>query len=242
MSKLRTGVCLLALIAMGGQVQAAELCDLGSASALKTAAVQQELMVAGLTCNATAQYNNFVIAYRTELQLSDAALMNYFRSRDGNEAGYDTYKTKLANLSASRSAAEGAHYCQAINRDFAAAGHGQTLKDFVAGERLLIAAPEACAVKFDMPDVAVAGPSYALPATPYGAARPQPVNAGRQAAKPEPRRSRADEDWSDGDYAPSYGPSYGRGYGPPPGWLPPPRPARRRDWYGRSASNGYYGD
>lgn len=239
MIKSKTAVCLMALVAMGAQAEAADLCDMGSSSALKTAAVQQELMVAGLTCNASNQYNRFVLDYRTELQMSDAALMNYFRSRDGNEAGYDSYKTKLANLSASRSAADGPRYCQAMAREFAAATHGGTLKDFIASDHLLIAAPEACAVKYDMPDVAVAGPSYALPATPYGARpAPQPVNA--EATRPG--ESRPDQDWRQ-DQAPSYGPSYGRAYGPPPGWLPPPpRPTRRWDWYGGRVYNGYYDD
>jgi hypothetical protein len=233
MKKLKTGLSLLALVAMGAQASAAELCDAGSSSALKTAAVQQELMVAGLTCNASAQYNRFVLAYRTELQVSDAALMNYYRSRDGNDVGYDSYKTKLANLSASRSAAEGARYCQAANREFAAADQGGSLKDFVAGQRLLIAAPEACAVKYDLPEVALAGvPSYALPATPYGTAQ---VARAAYDNSPPARYQREDQDWDDS--ASSYS------YGPPRGWLPP-RPAPRRDWYGRRVYyyNGYYGD
>src|SRR5271154_3125382 len=108
MKKLKMGFSILALVAMTGQSYAADLCDMGSAAALKTAAVQQEFMVAGLTCNASAQYNRFVLAWRPDLQKSDADLMNYFKTRDGgSEDGYDSYKTKLANLSASRSAAEG---------------------------------------------------------------------------------------------------------------------------------------
>jgi hypothetical protein len=224
MIPLKTGLSFLALIGMVTQGHAADLCDMGSAAALKTAAVQQELMVAGFTCKADAQYNRFVLANRPALQASDAALMTYFRERDGNEAGYDSYKTKLANLSASRSAADGPRYCQAIARDFAAA-EGRTLKDFIAGERLLIAAPEACALKYDMPEVAVAGPSYALPATPYGAA-PAPR---RQTVNTAPRYSAPDEAWDDDSSS---------SYGPPPGWLPPRPPPRR--WYGRSAYNGYY--
>ena len=42
MIKLKTGLSFLALIGMVAQGRAAELCDMGSASALKTAAVQQE--------------------------------------------------------------------------------------------------------------------------------------------------------------------------------------------------------
>jgi hypothetical protein len=227
---LKAGACILALIAMGTETQAAVLCDLGSASALKTAAVQQEMMVAGFTCNATTQYNRFVIDNQTDLQTSDAALMNYFRTRDGTEAGYDSYKTKLANLSASRSAADTGRYCASIAGDFAAA-RGQSLSDFVASRHLLIATPEACAVKYDMPEVAVAGPSYALPATPYGAAPAQvAVSSPRQVASAPPP-ARYQRNGYDGY-------SY---YGPPPGWLPPPpRPVRRWDWYARGPYGGYY--
>jgi hypothetical protein len=229
MNRLKTGLSLLALAAMTAQASAGDLCDVNAAAALKTAAVQQELMVAGLTCGAIAQYNRFVLSYRPELQASDADLMSYFRNRDGSEAGYDSYKTKLANLSSARSSAYGSRYCQEIVRDFAAASRqGQTLKDFVAGEHLLIATPEACAVKYDMPEVAVAGvPAYALPASPYGA----PV--ARAAYSNPPPLSRAPQSapgqgWDDGYSA----------YGPPPGWLPPQR-AWRGDWYGRGAYNDY---
>ena len=169
---------------------------------------------------------------KAEQTISDADLMSYFRNRDGSEAGYDSYKTKVANLSSARSSAYGSRYCQQIARDFAASfRQGQTLKDFVAGERLLIAVPESCAVKYDLPEVAVAGvPSYTLPASPYGAA---PVPVAPVAYNNPPPASRApqrspDQGW-DGGYS---------AYGPPPGWLPP-RQARRWDWYGHSAYNGY---
>ena len=45
--------------------------------------VQQELMVAGLTCHASDAYNRFVLAYRPELQKSDADLKSYFMRRGG---------------------------------------------------------------------------------------------------------------------------------------------------------------
>lgn len=230
MNRVKTS--LLALLAMTAQVSAADLCDAGSAAALKTAAVQQELMVAGLTCGASAQYNRFVLSHQSELQKSDADLMAYFKSRDGGkEAGYDSYKTKLANLAAFRSAAEGARYCAGMARDFAAA-QGVSLQDFVTGRQLLIAAPEACAVKYDLPEVAVAGvPSYALPARPYGAA-PIPV---ARAAYDNPPPPTVQARSGSGDEAPSYRPS---GYGPPPGWLPLRR-ARRWDWYGRVYNDTY---
>jgi hypothetical protein len=66
------------------------------ALALKTAAVQQELMVAAFTCGDTDGYNRFVTAYQHDLQDSDAALLAYFQ-RTGSTADYHSYKTSLAN-------------------------------------------------------------------------------------------------------------------------------------------------
>jgi hypothetical protein len=70
------------------------------AMALKTAAVQQQLMVAAFMCRDTNAYNNFVRTYQTDLQDSDATLKAYFVHRLGRrgQAAYDTYKTKVANL------------------------------------------------------------------------------------------------------------------------------------------------
>jgi hypothetical protein len=154
MNILKKALSITTLLAMTAQSHAADLCDPVSSAALKTAAVQQELMVAGFTCHALPQYNRFVTAHRLELQKSDAQLMAYFKKRDhGREAGYDSYKTKAANLSANRSASDGALYCEAVARDFDIAEHS-SLKDFVAGEHLLIPVPDACAVKYDRPEMA----------------------------------------------------------------------------------------
>ena len=66
------------------------------ALALKTAAVQQELMVAAFTCGDTDGYNRFVTSYQRDLQDSDATLLAYFQ-RTGSTADYHSYKTSLAN-------------------------------------------------------------------------------------------------------------------------------------------------
>lgn len=156
MGILKKGLSFAALLAMTAQSYAADRCTLVASAALKTAAIQQELMVAGFTCGAGEQYNRFVSAHQLELRKSDASLMAYFKKRDhGREAGYDSYKTKAANLSANRSAKDGALYCQAVARDFDAAEQSN-LKDFVARAHLLISAPDACAVKYDLPEMASA--------------------------------------------------------------------------------------
>jgi len=162
---LKKGLSFTMLIAMTAQGYAKDLCDPIASTALKTAAVQQELMVAAFTCGAGAQYNRFVAEHQLQLRQSDANLMAYFKKRDhGREAGYDSYKTKAANLSANRSAKDGAIYCVAVARDFDTAEHS-TLVDFIAGTHLLISAPDACAVKYDRPELASAHAPASPPAS-----------------------------------------------------------------------------
>ena len=93
------------------------------AMALKTAAVQQQLMVAAFMCRDTNAYNRFVHTYQAELQESDADLKSYFVRRLGRrgEAAYDTYKTKVANLSGLSQARNSSVFCDAADRLFAQA-------------------------------------------------------------------------------------------------------------------------
>jgi hypothetical protein len=93
------------------------------ARALKTAAVQQQLMVAAFMCHDTNAYNLFVRTYQTDLQESDVFLKSYFVHRLGKrgEAGYDTYKTKVANLAGLSQARNGRAFCGAAHRLFAEA-------------------------------------------------------------------------------------------------------------------------
>jgi hypothetical protein len=103
--------------------------------ALKTAAVQQQLMVAAFMCHDADAYNRFVVTYQGELQHSDAALKTYFVRREGRqgEADYDTYKTKVANLYALSEARGDQAYCALAGELFAAALRTQApLMAFVA--------------------------------------------------------------------------------------------------------------
>jgi len=104
------------------------------AMALKTAAVQQQLMVAAFMCRDTNAYNGFVRTYQTDLQESDATLKAYFVHRLGRrgEAAYDTYKTKVANLSALSQAKNDRAFCGAADRLFAEARENRaSLSSFV---------------------------------------------------------------------------------------------------------------
>ncbi len=135
---------LVSLGALSSTVQAAPCTTTQEWAAFRAAAVAQELMVAGLTCQSVDAYNRFVIGYRAELQTSDADLKSYFLRREGRrgEAAYDTFKTKLANLSALSQLANPAAFCAAMRTAFdQAAYQGAGLDRFVATQRLLIALP-----------------------------------------------------------------------------------------------------
>lgn len=139
-----------ALISVGLMAQAAQaaapLCTTqGELSSLRTAALQQQLMVAGLTCHASEAYNRFVLAYRPELQRSDAELKAYFIRRGGEhgEADYDTFKTKLANLASFSDATDGRAYCANARVSFEMAiRDGQSLANYVSGQQLVVSIPE----------------------------------------------------------------------------------------------------
>jgi hypothetical protein len=182
---------LLSMSICGASAEAGSLCTTpDEMAALRTAAVQQELMVAGLTCQASDAYNRFVLAYRPELQKSDADLKAYFLRREGarGEAAYDTFKTKLANLASFSDVTNSASYCANTRAAFslALASH-QGLASFVADQRLMIALPaqQLCTTDPAAPIMAAAAPApvklatatpvavsgvpqHSLPAAPYG--------------------------------------------------------------------------
>ncbi len=130
MRRLKTATAvLLSLSLSGAAAQAASLCTTPKEmAALRAAAIQQQLMVAGLTCQAGEDYNRFVLAYRPELQRSDADLKNYFVRRQGRRAGeaaYDSFKTKLANLSSFSEVTNVGSYCASTRAAFASGGPGK---------------------------------------------------------------------------------------------------------------------
>lgn len=105
-SALKAAAAVLALVLSAGNAWAAPSCARPQdMTALRTAALQQQLMVAALSCHAVADYNRFVISYRSELQESDKALMNFFLQQDAQKGAdnYNEYKTRLANTSSLRS-------------------------------------------------------------------------------------------------------------------------------------------
>ncbi len=118
--------------AAGGCARAEEI------TALKVAAEQQQLMVAGYMCHDAARYNRFVRSHRPELRRLDRTMMRLFQRNGG---GYDTFKTHLANVAALRQIREGG-FCADANREFRAASRRrQTLANLVADEPAAVELP-----------------------------------------------------------------------------------------------------
>src|ERR1700733_12563218 len=125
---------MIALLALSNPALAASCASPSDSAALKTAVLQQELMVAAFQCHESGAYNRFVNTYRPELQSSDAALKAFFVRRGGEhgEAGYDTFKTKAANLSALDQDRNAGAFCADAHALYAAAfAHQGSLMSFV---------------------------------------------------------------------------------------------------------------
>jgi hypothetical protein len=93
------------------------------ASAIAATAIQQELMVAALTCNQIANFNAFQTNFSAELRSSDHALMKMFMRLYGGRgsAEYHGFKTRLANNSEIRSIHANSDFCTAAGNVFSAA-------------------------------------------------------------------------------------------------------------------------
>ncbi len=122
---MRKSIAVLAaaLALMGTGAWAAPVCERpADAAALRTAALQQEMMVAGLLCKAAGAYNDFVLSHRAALLESDRALMAFFvtaNPRRGSD-DYNLYKTELAN-NASLRALRDMLFCARVAANFEAA-------------------------------------------------------------------------------------------------------------------------
>ncbi len=139
---LRMGACAFAWAvgqaAICGQAAAAPPCARDNeVTAIQAASIQQQLMVAALTCNAVANFNAFQRGYASELRKSDADLMRMFKRfyGRGGEREYHAFKTRLANDSSMRSIHDNPGYCAAARAVFDAALAPQkpTLANFVSG-------------------------------------------------------------------------------------------------------------
>jgi hypothetical protein len=122
-------------------------------TAIQVAAVQQELMVAALTCNEIEHFNAFQTGFAPELRVWDARLMKMFQRLFGYRQGqgeYHAFKTRLANNSSIRSIRNNPDFCHEAGQVFAAALVSQkpTLEAFVAGIPVIDQGPvDSCEVR-----------------------------------------------------------------------------------------------
>ena len=122
-------------------------------SAIQAAAIQQQLMVAALTCDQITNFNAFQTSFGPELRTSDAKLEHMFKRLFGGgqgEAQYHAFKTRLANDSSIRSIRDNQTYCHAASMVFAAAlaAEKPALTDFVAGIPVTDASPvDSCELR-----------------------------------------------------------------------------------------------
>jgi len=123
--RLRTAVAVIAICSMSTNALAAGApCTRPQElAAIKTAAVQQELMVAALSCNATPRYNQFVTTFQGALQASDRALQAFFQraAGRGGMAAYHAFKTRMANAASRRSITHITNFCNGAESMFVAA-------------------------------------------------------------------------------------------------------------------------
>jgi hypothetical protein len=144
--KTRVAAVLIAAAFVAEGSMAADRCaSRREVDTLKVAALQQELMVAALTCHDVRAYNRFVLSYRPELQRSDRAMLALFMSREGSRAGdaaYNAFKTRLANLAALRNNEEGGEFCAQARAAFRAAEENRaSLEAFVESQPVAVSLP-----------------------------------------------------------------------------------------------------
>lgn len=145
--KVATGLaCAAALVVATGATGAPRCARPDEVTAIQAAMVQQELMVAALTCNEIAHFNAFQTSFGPELRESDANLARMFRRLYGGrrgEAEYHAFKTRLANHSSMRSIRDNVGYCRDAGLVFGAAlaASKPSLRDFVAGVQVVDDSP-----------------------------------------------------------------------------------------------------
>lgn len=159
------GAIVVALsTAATGTIAAPKCATSDEVTAIQAAAIQQQLMVAALTCNQIDHFNAFQTAYSKELRRSDASLEHMFRRLYGGgpgESEYHAFKTRLANNSSIRSIHDNENYCREAGMVFEAAliTDKPSLASFVSGIEVTEQGPvDSCSLR-----VAV-GFSGAMPA------------------------------------------------------------------------------
>jgi hypothetical protein len=178
----RLGTCLVASVALitpGAALAARKCARPKEVTAIQAAAVQQQLMVAALTCHDIASFNAFQTGYARQLRRSDWRLRQMFRRlfRGRGMEHYHAFKTRLANNASMRSIQDNAGYCQQAGLAFAAAlAPGKlSLADFVSGIAVHDDAP------VDRCDIRVANSLAGAAAVPAIVPTPNPLRLAAMA-------------------------------------------------------------
>src|SRR5215472_3563168 len=149
--QFKVGVCAIAFVslcaptAIAKHSRATKCAAPAEVTAIAATSIQQELMVAALTCNQITNFNAFQTNFGVELRASDHTLMQMFRRLYGGrgEAEYHAFKTRLANNSEMRSIHGNQDFCTAAGLVFGAAlaATKPTLSDFVSGVQVADPSP-----------------------------------------------------------------------------------------------------
>jgi hypothetical protein len=98
---------------LSAQAAPAPACVKGAdETALQTRTVQTDLMVAALSCSASARYNDFVKGNQPALMAAHTQLTSFFTKKRGGQKAMNAFITKLANDASRRSVADIARFCQ----------------------------------------------------------------------------------------------------------------------------------
>ena len=146
-------VCAVALMTGTCAAAAPRCARPDEVTAIQAAAIQQELMVAALTCNEVEHFNAFQTSFGPELREYDSKLERMFKRLYGSsrgEAEYHAFKTRLANHSSIRSIRDNASYCREAGLVFGAAltADKPSLSSFVAGIQVVEDSPvDSCQLR-----------------------------------------------------------------------------------------------
>lgn len=164
---------------------AAEACVKGPDEvALQVRVIQTDLMVAALSCGASARYNEFVKANQPVLMAAHTQLTKFFTKKRGGQTALNAFITKLANDSSRRSIANIAAFCQETGWLYDALLNPERgdLVTFIGP--LLVAQRHGYQPCEPKPQLLAVGPTGTTPAT--VAAAPPAAEAAAAAAPPQP--------------------------------------------------------
>ena len=151
--KIAAAATVLSFAATGAYAAAANCARPAEASALQTAQVQQQLMVAALSCNDVPRYNQFVTKFQKDLFAADKVVKAYFLRRNGKTgtSDYHAFKTRLANTSSRVSIGDMRAFCTQATAlfDTALNGDAGVLKTMVSAQPYVVDI-EACEPTFRM--------------------------------------------------------------------------------------------